>query len=308
MPSFILARRPAVPNNLVMPEAAHVQDGVFTRTQARAAGWSDDRQRRLIRIGLWVEVAGPVLRHREIEAGPWQRARAVHLTAGLVVSHATAGQLWGLQVDDALHGIGHLGRSGTPVVAHRIELVDRERVHVAGLVLTSPRRTLTDLLCQQAHEASVAMAADAVHRGILTAADLAQCAAAATGRTGAGRARSVAQSCAWEPHSVLEWRFHGVIRAIGPGWRFNTAIHDDRGLVGYVDALHEPSRTVIEIDGRQFHGADRFQADRTRDQRLAALGYVVLRFTWEDVELRPAEVLECIRRTIAARSPGRRSA
>lgn len=306
--SYLLARRPAIPEGLPMPEVANAQDGVFTRSQARAAGWSDDRQRRLLRLGHWVAVAGPVLRHREVEPGPWQRGRAVHLTGGLVVSHATAGQLWGLRTDDGLHGIGHLGRSHTPVVAHRIGLPAAERVDVAGLALTSAQRTLTDLLCLQAQEASVTMVTDAIRRGILTAADLSECAAAATGRTGAGRARWVAESCRQEPHSVLEWRFHALIRALGPGWRFNVDVHDDRGPIGCVDALHRSSRTVIESDGRQFHGPDRFQADRTRDQRLTALGYVVLRFTWADVEQRPAEVLECIRRTLEARSRDRRSA
>ncbi len=68
-----------------------------------------------------------------------------------------------------------------------------------------------------------------------------------------------------------------------------------------MDALHPSSRSIVELDGRAHHGEDRFQPDRTRDQRLAAEGYVVLRLTWSDVAQREAEMIELIRRTVAAR-------
>jgi very-short-patch-repair endonuclease len=83
---------------------------------------------------------------------------------------------------------------------------------------------------------------------------------------------------------------------------FNVDISDGRGLIGPVDAFLEESGIVVELDGKRFHGPERFQLDRTRDQRLVALGYVVLRFTWDDLELRPDEVRAIIRRTIAERT------
>jgi very-short-patch-repair endonuclease len=61
-------------------------------------------------------------------------------------------------------------------------------------------------------------------------------------------------------------------------------------------------KIIVELDGQQFHGRDRFQADRTRDQRLVAAGYVVLRFTWDDLINRPDDVIERIRRTMAHRA------
>ena len=43
-------------------------------------------------------------------------------------------------------------------------------------------------------------------------------------------------------------------------------------------------RLLIELDGAAFHSDhDRFQRDRTRQNRLVALGYTVLRFTYWDV-------------------------
>ena len=123
-----------------------------------------------------------------------------------------------------------------------------------------------------------------------------------TGRHGAANARAVARSCSERPFSVLEWRFHGLIRELGPGWAFNVEIHDEDGLVGVVDAVHWASRTIVELDGRAYHGDDRFQSDRTRDQRLAAMGFVVIRLTWDDVTRRSGEVLKRIASTVASRT------
>ena len=85
-------------------------------------------------------------------------------------------------------------------------------------------------------------------------------------------------------------------------------IHDSDGLVGVVDAFHRATGTVVELDSRAFHGPDRYQPDRTRDQRLAALGYVALRFTWEDIDRRPEQVWARIRQTLAIRTASQRRA
>lgn len=146
------------------------------------------------------------------------------------------------------------------------------------------------------------MVCDALRRGILTTTGLRVAAQVATGRHGAARARFIARTCAGRPYSVLEWHFHRRVGALGNGWQFNTEVHDAEGAIGDVDALHAGTRIVVELDGQQFHGPDRFQADRTRDQRLAAAGYVVLRFTWDDLVNRPDDVIERIRRTMAHRS------
>ena len=171
MRSMQLAPVPEIPDGIDVPEEARRQDGVFTRSQARAAGWGDRAQRRLIRQGLWVPVAGPVLRHHEVEPGPWQLARAVHLTGGLVVSHATAGLLWQLAVPAALHGTGHVerrpSRCGSTGSRSRRGCAEHSRPDV-----TSPERTLRDLLCSLREDVGVEMLTDAFRRGLLTARDV----------------------------------------------------------------------------------------------------------------------------------------
>lgn len=292
---------PSLPEGIEAPDVARSQDGVFSRAQARSEGWGDRRQRRLLRSGLWVPVAGPVLRHREVQVGPWQLARAVQLTGCLVPSHQTAGLLWQFDVPMGMHGIGRSDRSPGPVTPHRLALEPTEMCTVRGLDVTSPGRTLTDLMCSLDEQAGITMLTSGFRRGLFTAVDVLAAARRAFHRTGVERARHLARTCRREPHSPLEWRFHGLIDGVGPGWEFNVDIRDGDGLVGRVDALHRASGVIVELDGRRFH-QDLFQSDRTRDQRLAALGFVVIRFTWEDVEIRPMDVVERIRRTVAVRS------
>ncbi len=306
MNSLPLATVPSVPEGIELPDVARQQDGVFTRSQARAQGWGDRAQRRMIERGLWVPVAGTVLRHREAPDSPWPAARAVQLTGGLVVSHTTAAMLWQLQVPSGFHGIGHVERRPRHVVPHRLPLAEGDTTRVRGLLVTTPERTLTDLLCTMGEELGVAMLTDGFRRGLFDAGDVWAAARRARGRHGVTLARHLAQTCRHEPHSPLEWRFHGLVEGLGPGWRFNVDVHDEQGFVGRVDALHEPTGTIVELDGRTYHSEDRFQADRTRDQRLVALGYAVVRLTWDDVTNRPMDVVERIRRIVAIRTRDRR--
>ncbi|HEX6887972.1 MAG TPA: type IV toxin-antitoxin system AbiEi family antitoxin domain-containing protein [Candidatus Nanopelagicales bacterium] len=284
-----------------MPEVAIQQAGVFTRAQAREAGWSDSRQRRLLRDGIWVPIVGSALRHRSHDAGSWERAWAVSL-CGRIPSHGTAAALWGYHVPDGPeHGI--VAHGGGPVQGmrdHRLHVADGDLARVDRLTITAERRTLVDLLCAERLLPAVDLITDALRRGLLDEADLATLVVASRGRVGGGRARKVLTSCLGRPWSVLEWRFQQLARRVSSRWRFNVEVEGVR-LPGPVDALHPDARVVVELDGKRFHGPDRFQRDRTRDQRLAAAGYVTLRFTWEDVEQRPDEVLSILRRTIGTR-------
>jgi hypothetical protein len=71
--------------------------------------------------------------------------------------------------------------------------------------------------------------------------------------------------------------------------------------IGRVDCVWREARLVVELDGRRFHGgATARDEDRRRDNRLMAEGWRVLRFTWDDLHQRPAEVIATI--TAALRS------
>lgn len=69
-----------------------------------------------------------------------------------------------------------------------------------------------------------------------------------------------------------------------------------------VDFLWPTARLVVELDGYRTHaGRAAFEADRARDVELKALGYDVLRFTWQQVTARSADVARTVRRLLRAR-------
>ena len=78
--------------------------------------------------------------------------------------------------------------------------------------------------------------------------------------------------------------------------------------VGEVDLLVEEV-VVVECDGFAYHSGRReFQEDRRRDRELLARGYVVLRFTWDEVmtniDLVVEEVRQAVARVAGAVRPG----
>jgi hypothetical protein len=58
-----------------------------------------------------------------------------------------------------------------------------------------------------------------------------------------------------------------------------------------VDFVWRAQRVVLEADSHKWHGTrQRFELDRTRDQRLTAAGWKVIRTTWRQMKLRPHEL------------------
>ena len=99
---------------------------------------------------------------------------------------------------------------------------------------------------------------------------------------------------------AAEQRLHRLLRRAGiAGWSPNTVVHDRLGIIGTVDVLFTDAKLVVEIDGFAYHGADRFQSDRTRQNRLVGAGYTVLRFTWHDLVDRPYDVVAQVRAALA---------
>ena len=63
-------------------------------------------------------------------------------------------------------------------------------------------------------------------------------------------------------------------------------IFDDVGeFVARVDFLYEDMKLVIEVDGRKkYEKAQDLWDEKMREDRLRALGYVVVRLTWADLD------------------------
>ena len=59
-------------------------------------------------------------------------------------------------------------------------------------------------------------------------------------------------------------------------------------------------RVVVETDGGAFHESitDR-ENDERRDRALEAAGWIVLRFSWNDITKRPTSVVRTLKRALA---------
>lgn len=100
-----------------------------------------------------------------------------------------------------------------------------------------------------------------------------------------GRSRSLAETCA---RLVLQDAGFDVI----PGVVISG--------VGEVDL--RIGHVVLECDGFAYHSGRReFREDRRRDRVLTEMGYVVLRFTWEDIMGDPSLLIESVRAALAVR-------
>ena len=113
------------------------------------------------------------------------------------------------------------------------------------------------------------------------------------------RLRRLLDQAASGTRSVAERRLARLLQAAAiTGWRPNVGISDAAGLIGVGDFVFEHLRLILELDGWAFHTSpDRFQRDRSRQNRLVAAGWTVLRFTWRDLIERPDHVVNTVRRT-----------
>jgi len=289
------------------PAISSAQGGVFTREQAAEDGFSSFQVRRLVREGRWVPVVGDVYRSSSTTLNPMALARASFLAAACeaAVSHTTSGALRYLRVPDDpdLHLTVPLDSRVRlkGIRTHRVPLPDGDVEMIDGVVTTTLPRTVVDLMLWLPEGQGRALVIDALQRRRIDVPTI-EAQLRSVGRLhGIGRARSVLADVIGTPHSEMESRVHRVLRDAGiTGWLANAPIEDADGLVGYVDLLFPGQRVVVELDGRAYHSdRDRFQLDRTRQNRLVALGYVVLRFTWDDVVHRPDGVVAQVRDALA---------
>jgi len=289
------------------PSVAADQFGVFSAEQALAAGYSHYQIRRLLRDGRWSTVVGSVYTASASTLGAAALARAAQLAVqcDAVVSHLTGAALRGLVVpfDPDLHLIVPLDSRVRirGVRTHRVPIDDDDVDVVDGILTTGIVRTVVDSILWLPEDHGRALVIDALQRRLIDVDDLRSGLASVGRRHGIGRARSILEAVGGVPHSEMEARVHRLLRDAGiGGWTANTAVHDADGLVGYVDLVFERQLVAVELDGHAYHSDPaRFQRDRERQNRLVALGYVVLRFAWDDVVHRSASLLTQVRGALA---------
>jgi very-short-patch-repair endonuclease len=287
---------PDVAVDRVAAALATVQEGVAGRHQLRAHGVSEHAIDHRVRTGRFVPVFRGVYAVGHAALSDSGRVQAALLAAGpdAVVSHRAAAALHRILpsmppfVDVTVTGNPRRSRPGLEIHASRHP---PPAMRVAGFPVTTPLRTLQDLRVTLSHAELERACAEALVRRLVTHDEL-------------EAARLVAPGTAAPTRSALERRFLSVARRAGlPRPRVNHAVGPYE-----IDFAWPRQRVLVEVDGWSTHGHRfAFERDRARDAELAAMGYVVLRFTWRQVRDDPLLVAARVARALALRttSPAR---
>lgn len=322
----------AMPTPSRLPSALEpliaAQGGAFSAQQAYTCGATPDEVQDArkrgdltpIRRGVYVATS----QWRAMDAEEQYRAETygalLVLKAPVTLSHETAGRWMDLPLLRPDPDVLHVTRP--ELLASRLEagiqhhpgaLPPDHVTTVRGVQVTTPARTAVDIARRSDFGAGLAAADSALRAGArhseLTEV-LAFCRAWA-GSRGASRAVSEADGRADNPgESLSRARLLGA--GLGPT-DLQVEIRDGRGLVGFADFGWLPLKVLGEFDGRGKYGADATTAaaavwaEKIREDRLRALGYVVVRWTWADL-LNPGAWLTRLRLVLADAAAGRRTA
>jgi very-short-patch-repair endonuclease len=282
---------------------------MISTAQAHAAGLSNGQIAQLVRSGQWrrccrgaylVPAAHPV--RGPVRAALLGRPDAV--VCGITAAHLLRFEVPGTMVP------------GPAAPCHRVHLLlppNRTRAQPSGVILhfgalsadhvitvanipvTSPDRTLADLVLCRGRDDAVAVMDTALRMGHVN--DLVMARSLAYGRHGADGRRGWWRLADGRAESPLETRLRLLFLDAGlppahPQW----PVTDAAGrIVARLDLAWPGYRLDVEADGVGVHGAPAaLYADRQRQNLLAGLGWTVLRFTWEDLRERSGEVARVV--------------
>jgi hypothetical protein len=171
-------------------------------------------------------------------------------------------------------------------------------VELLGVVaVTTPPRTALDLAAVLPLEQGVIVVDSSLRRGVRL--DDLRRIAGCTQRRGIRRAREVLAMADPQSGSVPESQARLLFHQTGLPLPVSQLQLHLGGVDMRVDFGWPEAKVVVEIDGRRWHiESGAFQLDRTRQNALVQAGWLVLRFTVEDIRLRPQYVVAEVRRAL----------
>ncbi|MEH0826858.1 MULTISPECIES: endonuclease domain-containing protein [unclassified Micromonospora] len=221
----------------------------------------------------------------------WRDAVALLLPPDAAIAGHSAAYLWGadLLARDApvtvllprtarmrAHPRIHISRSAVP---------ETDRTRFAGLPVTTGLRTALDL-GRQGSLSDAVVAVDALlHRRVVKLPALRVYAGAHAGWRGMPLLREVLALAEPLAESPMETRLRLLLLDSGLGpVTAQHDVHDGRGrFVGRVDLAWPALRVAVEYDGDHHRERAHFRQDVARLNALRAAGWIVLRFTADDV-------------------------
>jgi very-short-patch-repair endonuclease len=234
------------------------------------------------------------------------RAAAHRLTG--TASHRSAALLWGWAVKTPPEvpevtvpkNRKVTGEQSRGVLLHRADLGADDLRDGA----TSRDRTLVDCLRTLPFDEGLAVADSALREGFAAAR------LRALARDAAGPGSRMIRRVAAEATADAANPFESVLRAIAldvPGLavRPQVSIHDPHFL-GRPDLVDERLRIALEADSFEWHGSRAaLRKDARRYNRLVVRGWLVLRFSWEDVMFQPDDVRGVLEAAVTERTEQR---
>lgn len=279
--------------------------GVFTTAQALHAGV--DRWQ--LNHGPWRRVAHGFYVWRGIDNVPETRldAALLRLPSTAVFSGLTAAWLHGLEVEPCRPievtlpgGGGVSGRAGMSV--GRIALAADDVVTVRGYPATSICRTLRDLSRRLGLVETVVQVDAALQARLVEMGELESWIASRYKTIGISALRKAFAHAEPLSESPMETRLRMllVLRAVARPLAQVTLTDEDGEVLGRPDLYYPEQRLGLEYDGGTHR--DSLVEDNRRQNRLAAAGVLLLRFTAGDVYGAPDRVAAYVQAMLIART------
>jgi hypothetical protein len=295
-----------------LEELAAAQHQVFSRDQALRNGFTRDMQYHRRAGGHWIEMLPGIFRFSSAPVTFRMRAAAAALWSEPdgVVSHISAGRLWGLEGvprDVRMHLTvprARRFRDGRVSVHRTFDLPPADRAQAHAIAVTSPLRTVLDLAGVTREESLALAVEDALRRGLFRVDDLEARAAARRGKGFRGSAvlgelirrhGSAVSDSGWELRLARLLVAGGLPEPVRQ-LRVDTEVGPLRVDLGYVG----PPMVVFEYDSDRWHsGVVRRHADMRRRNALRSVGCVVIEVT-SALMARRDELLRTVRSILDA--------
>lgn len=284
------------------------QGGVILRSQALDLGFTIEQIRHRLAVSDWIRLTDGSYRVLDMREPQHRLRAAVVVLPGAVVSHQSAGEIHGFPRVPEGHAVVMVHASTTHVLegvtVHRTRDLRADHVVSLGeLPVTSRERTIVDLAGVLHRRHLAELVDDCLAGGYVTLHGLAATfeVVGRRGKKGTAALRAIIDDRLGDTAvsgSAMERRAMALLLAAGlPRPRVEFPFPWDAGR--RFDMAYPDRKVAIEWDSRRWHTRyEDFDRDRHRDREAIVHGWVVLRFTWDDLDRRPHEIVDVLRRVV----------
>lgn len=301
------------------------QQGMFSRTEALARGYTDDDLRRgrasgeIVTIRRGYFVRADVYRRLDAHRRHAVLAEAIYAESSTdaVFSHVSAAVLhrmetWDIPLDKVTFTVArsYAGKKGRQRVLHGSPLPAADLTEREGFPVTAPTRTIVDLARSLPLHPAVCIGDYAMRAGLTTHRELQDALTDARNRTGIAKARQAVQSMSSRSQSTGETRSRMLLDTLPlPPPLLGQSLFDEvGGYVGRSPFLYPDHGVVGRYEGEGVYGADPVLTDidgRRERHRMEQLGWTVVRWDWEDLST-PREFTDRIARAFVQAASNRK--